>query len=217
VVSVTKENYTYASKLISTKGKTKASASVSTATTANSSTNTNTSSNTSTNAKSSTNPITSTSANNNTKTNENTNNKTKTSSKINRTHKELVQKLDVRLEQLVVGEPYRLDNINFATNSSSVLTVASMVTLDGFAKYLISVPEMIVAIQGHTDNVGSDNDNQELSHNRAKSVFDYLVLSGVRQNRLLSKGFGETKPIASNSTEEGKAKNRRTEFVVESF
>ncbi|HIA35328.1 MAG TPA: hypothetical protein EYN89_00985, partial [Flavobacteriales bacterium] len=139
VVSVTKENYTYASKLISTKGKTKASASAST------------------NAKSSTNPITITSANNNTKTNENTNastnNKTKTSSKINRNHKELVQKLDVRLEQLVVGEPYRLDNINFATNSSSVLTVASMVTLDGFAKYLISVPEMIVAIQGHTDNV----------------------------------------------------------------
>ena len=92
--------------------------------------------------------------------------------------------------EITVGEPYRLNNINFATNSSSVLTVASMVILDGFAKYLIKVPEMRVVIQGHTDNVGSDEDNQELSQNRARSVYDYLVLSGVNQGRLLYKGFG---------------------------
>jgi len=76
---------------------------------------------------------------------------------------------------------------------------------------------MRVAIRGHTDDVGSDEDNLKLSQGRAKSVNDYMVLSGIDDNRLTYKGFGEAKSVASNKTEYGRAQNRRTEFVIESF
>ena len=129
----------------------------------------------------------------------------------------VVTQIDVELQYVSVGQPYRLDNINFATNSSSVLTVTSMVILDGFVDYLKDNPDMRIAIHGHTDNVGSHSDNMELSEGRAKSVNDYMILSGIQDNRLTYKGFGETKAVASNETEEGKAKNRRTEVDIESF
>jgi len=129
----------------------------------------------------------------------------------------VVTKLDVALEQVTIGVAYKLDNINFATNSSSVLTVSSMIILDGFINYLKDNPDMRVAIHGHTDDVGSDEDNMKLSQGRAKSVNDYMVLSGVDDNRLSFKGFGETKAVASNKTKYGRAQNRRTEFVIESF
>ena len=109
------------------------------------------------------------------------------------------------------------ENIQFASNSSSVLTVESMLILDGFAKYLVINNEMEVAIYGHTDAVGSEKNNLHLSEGRAKSVKDYLVLSGITPSRLSFKGFGESRPIASNDNEEGMAKNRRTEFVITRF
>ena len=92
-----------------------------------------------------------------------------------------------------------------------------MIILDGFVDYLKGSPDMRVAIHGHTDNVGSDKDNLALSKGRAKSVNDYMILSGIDDNRLTYKGFGEGKAIATNETEEGRAKNRRTEFIIESF
>ncbi|MBL4657024.1 MAG: OmpA family protein [Flavobacteriales bacterium] len=129
----------------------------------------------------------------------------------------LVKTVDIELQFVTVGLPYKLDNINFATNSSSVLTVASMIILDGFVGYLLDNADMRVAIHGHTDDVGSHDANMELSENRAKSVNDYMILSGIEDNRLNYKGFGETKAIASNKTKQGRAENRRTEFVIESF
>jgi len=71
-----------------------------------------------------------------------------------------------------------------------------------------------VSIEGHTDNQGSDSYNQKLSDQRAKSVLDYLVGKGIDAKRLTSKGFGESKPIGSNDTEEGKEQNRRVEFII---
>jgi outer membrane protein OmpA-like peptidoglycan-associated protein len=71
-----------------------------------------------------------------------------------------------------------------------------------------------IAIHGHTDNAGSATENMKLSADRAKMVFDLLVLNGIDAKRLSFKGFGATKPIASNITEKGKALNRRTEFMV---
>jgi outer membrane protein OmpA-like peptidoglycan-associated protein len=71
-----------------------------------------------------------------------------------------------------------------------------------------------VAIHGHTDNVGDPYENLELSTNRAKAVFNYLIIQDIDPTRLKFKGFGASKPIASNQTVEGKAKNRRTEFVI---
>jgi outer membrane protein OmpA-like peptidoglycan-associated protein len=71
-----------------------------------------------------------------------------------------------------------------------------------------------VSIEGHTDNQGSDAYNQKLSDQRAKSVLDYLVGKGIEAKRLTSKGFGESKPIGNNETEEGKEENRRVEFII---
>jgi len=71
-----------------------------------------------------------------------------------------------------------------------------------------------VSIQGHTDNVGDPKKNLTLSTNRAQAVNNYLILEGIAPNRLEFKGFGETKPVETNKTEEGRAKNRRTTFVI---
>jgi len=75
-------------------------------------------------------------------------------------------------------------------------------------------PSMVVQINGHTDNVGKPADNLLLSNNRAKAVVDYLIKKGIPAARLKSKGFGETRGVADNNTEDGRAKNRRTELQV---
>ena len=69
-------------------------------------------------------------------------------------------------------------------------------------------------MSGHTDNVGDKKSNQLLSENRAKAVYDYLVKNGIPADRLTTKGYGDTQPIANNDTEAGRAENRRTEFKV---
>ena len=71
-----------------------------------------------------------------------------------------------------------------------------------------------IQIEGHTDNVGSAADNQKLSENRAKAVVSYLNSKGISPGRLLAKGYGATKPVADNTTEEGRAQNRRTELKI---
>ncbi len=79
---------------------------------------------------------------------------------------------------------------------------------------MLSRPKLRLEIQGHTDNVGSQEYNLTLSDNRAKSVYDAIVKNGIDPARLRYRGFGFSKPVASNSTEEGRTKNRRTQFVV---
>jgi outer membrane protein OmpA-like peptidoglycan-associated protein len=69
-------------------------------------------------------------------------------------------------------------------------------------------------VEGHTDNVGTADFNQKLSEQRAKAVMQYLVERGIDANRLQSVGYGFTKPVADNKTDEGKAKNRRVELVI---
>jgi len=75
-------------------------------------------------------------------------------------------------------------------------------------------PTVKIQIEGHTDNIGNASDNMKLSENRAKAVVNYLVSKNISITRLTAKGFGATKPIADNSTEEGRAQNRRTELKV---
>jgi outer membrane protein OmpA-like peptidoglycan-associated protein len=75
-------------------------------------------------------------------------------------------------------------------------------------------PKMRVSIEGHTDNVGGERANVRLSQLRAQAVRDYLASKGIAPSRLEAVGFGPTKPLASNKTAKGKAKNRRTEFKV---
>ena len=73
---------------------------------------------------------------------------------------------------------------------------------------------MKIEISGHTDAVGADSDNLTLSNNRANAVMNYLLGKGIAKDRLSAKGYGETKFIATNDTDEGKQLNRRVEFVI---
>lgn len=124
-----------------------------------------------------------------------------------------VIKLEMEVQPIEVGMHYRLHNIYFAFNSADILS-SSQKVLDEFIVFLNDHPTMTISIEGHTDNVGSDEFNLILSENRAKAVYNYLVNNGIDSNRLQYKGFGETTPIATNETEEGRAMNRRTEFVI---
>ena len=76
---------------------------------------------------------------------------------------------------------------------------------------------LMIDIDGHTDAQGSDESNQVLSDNRAGAVKNYLVGKGITETRLKSAGYGETKPVADNTTAAGRAKNRRTEMTVRNF
>jgi len=123
-------------------------------------------------------------------------------------------KIDIEVKPIEIGTAYLLNNINFATNSDDVLTEGSMAILDDFIEFLNEHSTIKVAIHGHTDNSGQEKSNMNLSRNRAKAVNDYLILGGIKNSRLSHRGFGETKPIAGNETQEGRALNRRTEFVI---
>lgn len=122
-------------------------------------------------------------------------------------------KKDIYLKKVEIGSKIILKNIFFEFNEAK-LRPESMPELERLVKLMKDVPTLKIEISGHTDNVGSELYNQELSEKRAKAVVDYLVAKGVDRNRLTYKGYGLTQPIASNETEEGRAMNRRTEFKV---
>ncbi|ALR20256.1 OmpA family protein [Sphingobium baderi] len=87
-------------------------------------------------------------------------------------------------------------------------------TLNDVSSVLAQYPKTYIDVYGHTDSDGSDSYNQGLSERRAQSVADYLTSHGVQSARIATRGFGETQPIASNTTEEGKAANRRVEIKI---
>ena len=87
-------------------------------------------------------------------------------------------------------------------------------TLDKIADNLKQYPNSLIDVYGHTDSTGSDAYNQTLSMNRASTVANYLATRGVSAARIRSQGFGKTMPIADNTTEEGRAKNRRVEIKI---
>lgn len=103
--------------------------------------------------------------------------------------------------------------ITFATNEAAIQPQFRP-TLDQVASVLQQYNQTYVDVYGHTDSTGSDAYNQTLSERRARSVADYLSSHGVQSARIGTRGFGETQPIASNDTEEGKATNRRVEIKL---
>ena len=121
--------------------------------------------------------------------------------------------INVELNPIIVGATTVLKNIFFETNSYA-LKDESKVELNKLIEFMTKNPTLKIQISGHTDDVGTDFDNQKLSENRAKSVYDYLVANGIVATRLTYKGYGETKPIAPNNSDENRALNRRTEFTV---
>jgi outer membrane protein OmpA-like peptidoglycan-associated protein len=124
-------------------------------------------------------------------------------------------KIDFKLQRIQVGKSYNLDDIYYATDSD-VLTANSIQILESFYEFLSENPRVKIEIQGHTDNVGSPAYNKALSERRAKTVYDYLVAKGISSSRLTYKGYGESKPVATNNTEAGRQKNRRTVFIITS-
>lgn len=121
---------------------------------------------------------------------------------------------DAKVER--VGEGIVVEfssNILFGFNQSS-LSDAAKVNLDKLVTVLNSNPDTNIEIQGHTDDKGSDTYNMSLSEKRAKAVSDHLVSKSITAARIITKGFGESVPKADNSTEEGRAQNRRVEFLI---
>jgi outer membrane protein OmpA-like peptidoglycan-associated protein len=120
---------------------------------------------------------------------------------------------NIALQPIEVNASIVLNNIFFETKKYD-LEPKSQTELDKVVQLLRDNPTVKIEISGHTDNVGKPADNLALSNNRAKSVVNYLVSKGIAAQRLVAKGYGETKPMTDNKTEEGRAKNRRTELRV---
>ncbi|MGZ4091021.1 MAG: OmpA family protein, partial [Bacteroidia bacterium] len=117
------------------------------------------------------------------------------------------------LVPLEVGSTIRLNNIFFDV-AKATLRPESFPELDRLAGLMTDNGKMQIELSGHTDNVGSDEANMKLSSDRAKTVTDYLVGLGIAAERIQAKGYGETKPLGTNDTEEGRQLNRRVEFTI---
>jgi outer membrane protein OmpA-like peptidoglycan-associated protein len=115
--------------------------------------------------------------------------------------------------ELVKGKVITLNNIYF-DQSSPVLRPESAPQLDELVSILQKNPEARIEIRGHTDNAGDFDLNVKLSRERCQAVVEYLIKKGISANRLESRGRGPIDPIAPNTSEENRKKNRRVEFVA---
>ncbi len=120
---------------------------------------------------------------------------------------------NIFLKPIAIGDEIVLRNI-FFENNEAALKPESEIELNKVLAFLQKNPSLKIEISGHTDNIGTAQYNLQLSENRAKSVYDYLVQHGIEAKRLSYKGFGYQKPLDSNDTEKGRANNRRTEMKV---
>jgi outer membrane protein OmpA-like peptidoglycan-associated protein len=117
------------------------------------------------------------------------------------------------LRDIDEGSAIVLENIFFEFNKTELLP-ASFVELDKVVQFMLEEDIKLIEISGHTDNEGSDSYNQKLSEGRAKAVTDYLISKGIKSERILTVGYGETRPVDSNQTDAGRAQNRRVEFML---
>ncbi len=124
--------------------------------------------------------------------------------------------LNVELIPIEIGQKVKLENIFFETDSFD-LDKKSNSELQNVVSFLKENPTVKLTVEGHTDNVGSPSYNKNLSQKRAESVASFLIEKGIEKSRLKSLGFGESQPVATNETEEGRALNRRTELKITSF
>lgn len=114
------------------------------------------------------------------------------------------------------GDTIRLqapESITFQTDSAEIQPQFRR-TLNDIAASIQQYPNTVVRVEGHTDSTGSASYNQDLSVNRAQSVASYLAQSGVSPSRVQAVGYGESRPIATNSTPQGRAQNRRVEILI---
>lgn len=124
-----------------------------------------------------------------------------------------VAQLNFSLRPLAVGTTVRLENVMFQ-QSTAVLIEISAASLDKVVQMLRENPSMEIMLTGHTDNQGSSRANIKLSQQRVEAVKSYLISRGIAEDRLQGKGYGGTRPVASNASEETRKLNRRVEFVI---
>lgn len=106
------------------------------------------------------------------------------------------------------------ENLTFAIGKDTILP-SSFISLNELAMAMKDSPELLLRLEGHTDNTGSESFNQQLSKKRADAVKSYLVNQSISGDRITTEGFGSSKPIADNNTSDGRAKNRRVEFIIQ--
>jgi OmpA-OmpF porin, OOP family len=121
--------------------------------------------------------------------------------------------LNIDLEKIKEGSIAVLENIFFDLDKYE-LKPKSLTELQKVERFLVENPEVNVEISGHTDNTGTLAYNMQLSQKRAMAVYDYLIQNGIASKRLAAKGYGPNKPVADNSSEEGRQHNRRIEFKL---
>ncbi|MFD2146460.1 OmpA family protein [Mucilaginibacter antarcticus] len=121
--------------------------------------------------------------------------------------------INVLLQPIEVGNKVILKNVFFDTNKYN-LQPESRAELQKLLEFLGQNPTVFIEISGHTDDVGNDELNQKLSENRAKSVYDFLLAGKIPPARMVFAGYGKTQPIAPNTSDEDRARNRRTEFKI---
>ena len=131
----------------------------------------------------------------------------------NENNKQQGFQLSIELNKPAIGETVVLKNIFFDVNKYE-LKSESFTELNKLIDLLNKNAKFRIEIGGHTDNTGDKGSNIILSENRAKSVYDYLIKNGIQASRLAFKGYGDYIPIDSNETEEGRFKNRRTDFKL---
>lgn len=120
---------------------------------------------------------------------------------------------DLYLTPIAVGEKVALNNIYFETSKATLLP-DSYPSLDKLASMMTDNPNIEIRLEGHTDNVGDSEKNRELSIDRVMAVKRYLMNKGITPSRIQTKGYGDSKPVTDNNTEEARQKNRRVEFVI---
>jgi len=120
---------------------------------------------------------------------------------------------DIYLEPISIEASSRLDNLFFVFDSDSIRQ-ESMAELKQLKEFLETNRFVEIRVEGHTDSSGDEEYNMKLSKKRAEAVKKYLTENGIDEDRLSTRGFGESKPIADNDTEEGRARNRRTEIQI---
>jgi OmpA-OmpF porin, OOP family len=128
--------------------------------------------------------------------------------------KQLEQRLaDLKARQTDRGLELTLSDVLFEFDKAN-LTPGALRSLAPLVTFLRENPDRTISIEGHTDSLGSDAYNQQLSQHRADAVRDFLVQSGISADRITARGMGKSYPVASNATEAGRQQNRRVEMVI---
>ena len=127
---------------------------------------------------------------------------------------QLVEETEItKTNKIELNVKYEFQNINFTFNSIK-LSQAAEIEINVLYKYLNSNKNTKVIILGHTDHIGSTDYNKVLSEERAKSVADYLIKTGLNKIRIQSLGYGNSQPLSTSKTDKARKKNRRVEFKI---